>query len=65
LLNLPSMMAPEASRLYSRNVTNFLQVITKDSGLKIDLSDDLVRGPLVMREGEVLHEATRRALTGN
>lgn len=70
LLNLPSMMAPQASQLYSRNVTTFLlQALMKKAPaageaakLNIDLSDELVRGPLVTQDGKILHEPTRKAL---
>jgi H+-translocating NAD(P) transhydrogenase subunit alpha len=64
LLNLPSMVAPQASQLFSRNVTTFLSAILKDGKLNVDLQDELIRGPLVTREGDVLHEATRKALDG-
>ncbi|MGA2573287.1 MAG: Re/Si-specific NAD(P)(+) transhydrogenase subunit alpha [Candidatus Methanomethylicaceae archaeon] len=61
-LNLPSSMAPQASAMYSRNVTSLLQVLIKGGTLNIDLNDELVRGMLVTRNGEVLHKATRTAL---
>ncbi len=61
LLNLPSMMAPQASQLYSRNVTMFLLAMIKDGNLNIDTKDDLIRGPLVIQKGEVVHEATKKA----
>ncbi len=61
-LNLPSTMAPQASALYSRNVTSFLLAMIKDGTLNIDTKDDLIRGPLVTRNGEVLHEPTKKAL---
>jgi len=64
-LNLPSSMAPQASALYSRNATSLLQVLIKDGTLNIDLNDELVRGPLVTHNGEVLHKATRAALEGS
>jgi NAD(P) transhydrogenase subunit alpha len=61
-LNLPSSMAPQASALYSRNVTSLLQVLIKGGTINIDLNDELVRGPLVTHKGEVLHQATKAAL---
>lgn len=61
-LNLPSTMAPEASQLYSRNVTSFVSVMLKDGKLSVDLQDELVRGPLVTHQGKVVHEGTRAAL---
>ena len=63
-LNLPSLLAPQASQMYARNVTSFLLVMLKDGKLNIDLKDDLVRGPLVVQNGEVLHPATKAALEG-
>ncbi len=63
-LNLPSSMATQASQLYSRNITSFMQVILKDGGLSIDLKDEVVRGSLVINKGEIVHEATRSALEG-
>ncbi len=63
-LNLPSTMAPQASQLYCRNVTSFLAAILKDGKLQLDLKDDLIRGPMVIQKGEVLHEATMKALKG-
>lgn len=63
-LNLPSSMAPQASQLYARNVTTFLATMLKDGGLSIDTNDELVRGPLVVHDGKVVHEPTRLALEG-
>jgi len=63
-LNLPSTMAPEASRLYSRNVVAFVLVILKDGSLNIDITDELIRGPLVIRDGNVVHGPTQKALGG-
>ena len=63
-LNLPSSMAPQASQLYSRNVTTFLQQMIKDGVLSIDPNDDLVKGTMVVQAGKVLHGPTREALQG-
>jgi NAD(P) transhydrogenase subunit alpha len=63
-LNLPSSLALQASQLYSRNITSFLQAMLKDGSLNIDLKDDLIRGALVIHKGEVVHEPTKAALSG-
>jgi H+-translocating NAD(P) transhydrogenase subunit alpha len=62
LLNLPSMMAPQASQLYSRNIATFLLEILKGGKLEVNLNDELIRGPLVTQNGQVMHEATKKAL---
>jgi len=61
-LNLPSTMAPQASQLYSRNISTFLLAILKDGKLNVDTKDDLIRGPLVINRGEIVHETARNAL---
>ena len=57
--NVPSRLAPAASPLYARNVFNFVQLlIDKDTKqLAIDLDDDLVKGALLTKDGEVVHPA--------
>jgi len=62
-LNLPSTMAPQASQLYSRNITSFLSTMLKDGTLSIDVKDDLIRATLVINNGEVVHESTKIAIS--
>lgn len=63
-LNLPSTMAPQASQLYSRNVTTFILTMLKDGALKPDSADELVKGTTVIQQGKVLHGPTQAALGG-
>jgi len=63
-LNLPSSLAYDASRLYARNVQALLDYINKDGALVLDAADEIVAGATLTRDGEVLHEPTRAALTG-
>src|SRR5437660_10673989 len=46
-LNLPSTMAPESSRLYSRNISSLLLTMLKDGALSIDPKDDIIKGSMV------------------
>jgi len=62
-LNLPSTMPFHASQLYARNTTNFLAHLLKDGAIRLDLSDELTRGPLVTHQGEILHEAVKARLS--
>ena len=62
-VNLPSEMAPQASQLYSRNITTFLATMLKEGVLNIDTSDALVGGTLVTRDGDVLHGPTKAAIS--
>ncbi len=63
-LNMPSTMAVHASFLYSRNVSDFVQVLVKDGAFAPDFDDEIVKGTCVTHGGEVLHVATREAIEG-
>jgi NAD(P) transhydrogenase subunit alpha len=55
--NLPSTMPSDASKLYGKNVLNFLQlIITKEGQLNLNWDDDLVKGSCITHNGEVVHE---------
>ncbi len=46
--NLPATMPFDASKMYGKNICNFLQlIINKDGELNLNLEDDLVKGTLI------------------
>ncbi|MGZ3419409.1 MAG: Re/Si-specific NAD(P)(+) transhydrogenase subunit alpha [Polyangiales bacterium] len=51
--DMTSRMAPLASELYSACVTTLLEDIVKDAKLDIDEKDEIERGMLVLRDGEM------------
>lgn len=55
LTNIPSLMPEAASRLYSRNLENFLLYLSGEKGLKTETEDEIVRGTLVAHGGKVLY----------
>lgn len=58
--NLPSTMPSDASKLYGKNILNFLQLITtKEGQLHLNWDDDLVKGSCVTRGGEVINERVK------
>ncbi len=63
--NVPSTMPYDASVLYSRNIAALLAVIAKDGTLSLDESDEIVRGTMLVRAGEIVHEPTKAALAGS
>jgi H+-translocating NAD(P) transhydrogenase subunit alpha len=55
--NLPSTMPFDASKLYAKNVANFLALITsKEGAVSLNFEDDLVKGSCIVHGGEVVHE---------
>lgn len=63
-LNLPSTMAPESSRLYSKNISSLLLTMLKDGKLTIDPKDDVIKGAMVINAGQVAHGPTAKAIEG-
>jgi NAD(P) transhydrogenase subunit alpha len=55
--NLPSQMAVHASFMYSRNMDKLLNHLSKDATLVLDTSDEITRGMMITRGGEVVHSA--------
>lgn len=52
---LPSTMPSDASKLYGKNVLNFLQLITsKENAVNLNWEDDLVKGCCITHNGEVV-----------
>jgi len=51
LTNLPSLLASDASRLYSRNVSALLQHLAPGGELTLDFEDEITAGACVTRTG--------------
>ena len=61
-LNLPSSMAEHASQLYARNVASLLELMTGEEGaLTLDFDDEIIAGACITRDGEIVHEAAKKA----
>jgi len=55
--NLPATMPSDASKMYGKNILNFLNlIITKEGQLNLNWEDDLVKGSCIAHNGEVIHE---------
>jgi len=59
--NLPGRLAVDASSLYARNLFNFISLLVdkKTGQLAIDWNDDIVKGALVTKDGEMVHPAVK------
>ena len=61
-LNMPSMIPVHASQMYSKNVTNLLQLLMPKTELQLNFDDEIVSGTCITHGGQVVHAATRKAL---
>jgi len=55
--SLQSTMPSDASKMYGKNVLNFLQlIITKEGVINLNWEDDLVKGSCITHNNEIVHE---------
>ena len=63
--NLAAGMSSDASKLYGKNVLNFLQlIIDKNANLNLNWDDELVKGSCITHNGEVVHERLKELMEG-
>lgn len=60
--SLASDMPSDASKLYGKNVSNFLALITGKNGeLLLNFDDDLVKGCCITQAGAIVHERVKQS----
>jgi NAD(P) transhydrogenase subunit alpha len=65
-LNLPGGMPVHASQMYAKNMQAFLALLVdKDGKLKLDFSDEIIKGTCVTHEGRIAHDGVRQAVEGD
>jgi H+-translocating NAD(P) transhydrogenase subunit alpha len=59
--NWPGRLAADASALYARNLFNFISLIVdkKTGAMAVDWNDEIIKGALVCRAGEITHQAVK------
>lgn len=58
-VNLVSFLGGAASQLYSRNIFALIEYLNKEGKVVLDLEDEIVKGSLIVHNGQVVHEATK------
>ena len=63
--NLAADMPSDASKLYGKNILNFLQlIISKEGEINLNFEDDLVKGTCIAHGGNITNERVNAALAG-
>lgn len=60
--NLASSIPSDASKMFGKNMTNFLALIVKEGELNLNFEDDLVEGTCISHEGNVKNERVKKAM---
>ena len=62
--NLQGTMPSDASKLYGKNILNFLKLITGPEGqINLNFEDDLVKGSCITYNGEVCNERVKEVIS--
>ena len=60
--NLPGTVAVHASQLYSKNMEKLLFHMMGDGALRWDMEDEITKGCVIIRDGEVIHPKVKEAM---
>jgi H+-translocating NAD(P) transhydrogenase subunit alpha len=61
--NYPAKMPLDASRMFGKNVMNFLAlIITKEGELNLNFEDDIVKGTCITHQGELFNERVKSVI---
>jgi len=64
-VDLPSEIPQHASQMYAKNISTFLMNLVKDSQVRINLEDEIIRETLVARDGQVVHSRIKELLAAS
>ena len=60
--NLPSLVPYHASEMYSKNILNLLNYISKDGNIDLKLEDEIVKGSLITYKGEIVNDRVKELI---
>jgi NAD(P) transhydrogenase subunit alpha len=61
--NLPSLLPVNASQLYATNISTLAFHLVWETGITLDLEDEITKGVLITHQGELVHAFTKQILS--
>ncbi len=61
--NLPARAPVHSSHVYANNMLAFLQELIADGAVRLDLKDDVQKGPLLTHDGQIVNEMVNKSMT--
>ncbi|MBI5705907.1 MAG: Re/Si-specific NAD(P)(+) transhydrogenase subunit alpha [Armatimonadetes bacterium] len=61
-LDLLSEMAPDASKMYGRNILEFLVNLAPGGELNLNMEDEIISGTIAIHDGAITHESVKKAV---
>jgi NAD(P) transhydrogenase subunit alpha len=62
ITNLPATMPGSATQMYAKNIHTLLKHLMADGKLELSFDDEITKGATITHGGQVIHEATAKAL---
>ncbi|HEY3249818.1 MAG TPA: Re/Si-specific NAD(P)(+) transhydrogenase subunit alpha [Ignavibacteria bacterium] len=59
---LPSTVPFDASKMFGKNVLNFMKLMLKDGTINLNFEDDLVKGTCLTHNGEIVNERVKEVI---
>lgn len=60
--NVPSTMPGDASKMFGKNVLNFLKLMLKDGQMNVNLEDDIVKGTCITHQKQIVSPRVKEAM---
>jgi H+-translocating NAD(P) transhydrogenase subunit alpha len=61
--NFPSQMPSDASKMFGKNVFNFIKLIlTKEGQINLNFDDDIVKGTCVAHNGDIVNDRVKQSM---
>ncbi len=60
--NIPSLVPTNSSEVYAKNLMALLEHISRDGVIKLNMDDEIVKGALIVKDGQIIHERTNSLL---
>lgn len=61
--NLPADMPSDASKMFGKNVMNFLKLILKDGQINLNFEDDIVSGTCITHQNKIISTRVKESFT--
>jgi NAD(P) transhydrogenase subunit alpha len=58
--NYPSQMPADASKMFGKNILNFLELLISEEGVfNLNFNDDIIKGTCITHQGEIINERVK------
>jgi NAD(P) transhydrogenase subunit alpha len=62
ITNLPATMPGSATQMYAKNIQTLIKHLMADGKVELNFDDEITKGATITHGGNVVHEATAKAL---